>query len=104
MSSAVKAYLCKLAKRDAAHTPEDIERMKRERAECLASLPPRESGPVETHCTTQGAKRIFGTFHQQARIQCNSSSRARRHTKSCPRKTGYLKDAHERVAKYCTQE
>ena len=44
MSTAVKAHRCELAKRDAAFTPAEIEAMNRARAECIASLPPPESG------------------------------------------------------------
>lgn len=104
MSPAVKAHLCTLAKRDAAYSAEDIERMNRERAECLASIPPPESGPVETECTTESAKRVFGTFHKQARTYCKSTQQETRQTKKCPHKTDYLADADERVEKYCTDE
>jgi hypothetical protein len=41
MSPAVKAHLCTLAKRDAAIAPAKIEQHEEERAECLASMPPR---------------------------------------------------------------
>ena len=104
MSPAVKAHLCGLAKRDAAFTQADIEKINKERAECLASIPPPEMENVESTCTSQGAKHIWGGVHRQARVICESTRTGKRQTKKCPGKTDYLEDADERVAKYCTDD
>jgi hypothetical protein len=104
MSPAVKAHLCELAKRDAAFTPAEIEAMDRARAECIASLPPRESGPKATTCTAEGARRVFGSFHKQANLQCTTIWKEQAQAGKCPHKTDYLADADERVAKYCAED
>ena len=104
MSPAVKAHLCGLAKRDAAFTQADIEKINKERAECLASIPPPEMENVESTCTSQGAKHIWGGVHRQARVICESTRTGKRQTKKCPGKTDYLEDADERVAKCCTED
>ena len=107
MSPEVKAYLCELAKRDAAITEADIEKQDQERAACLASNSTDESSPsTRTTCTAQGAKHVFAGIHRQARIVCDSTITESHQGKECPEPTRKLRQrmegAPERVAEYCT--
>ena len=92
MSPAVKAHLCKLAKRDAALTPEEAEVIRRRREECLAAAP-TELGPAVTKCKSTGSGYSVNTT-------CTTTQPVI--PKYCPK--DYAASAEKRMALYCTDE
>ena len=90
MSPTVKAHLCKLAKRDAALSPAEVEAIRQARAECLAAPP--ELSQTVTKCKTS----VYGNV---GNTKCTSTQT---HIKNCP--ADYPATAEKRVAMYCTDE
>ena len=91
MSPAVKAHLCKLAKRDAALSPVEVEAIRQARAECLAAPP--ELSQTVTKCKT----RVYGNV---GKTKCTSTQEYI--PKNCP--PDYPATAEKRIAEYCTDE
>ena len=105
MSPAVKAHLCKLAKRDATITPEQIDAHKKARAACLADLYPEEPAGVDTGCTPE---RGWGDNTSRPKITIRCSKRYQDTRQDCPAPTYTLHrrlgSAPDRMVKYCTDE
>lgn len=94
MSPAVKTHLCKLAKRDAALTPTEIEKIRVERAECLAERSAAQSElPIVTKCAHWSGSYYGGT-------ECKTEPQVR--LPRCPE--DYPATAQRRIEKYCTDE
>ena len=92
MSPAVKAHLCKLAKRDAALSPEEAAAIRRRREECLAAAP-TELGPAVTKCTST-------KWGYSVNTKCTTTQPVI--PKHCPK--DYAATAEKRIAEYCTDE
>ena len=105
MSPAVKSYLCTLAKRDAAITPEQIAAHEMEVAACLAQPDPEGIVGEDYDCTTQ---RSWGSNPFKPKATVNCSKRYKEKKNKCPEPTRKLEQrvesAPERIEKYCTDE
>ncbi len=93
MSPSVKAQLCKLAKRDAALSPAEVEAIRQARSECLAA--PQELGPIVEKCKSR-----VDTWRKLVLTECTSTQTYK--PKNCS--PDYPATADKRMAMYCTEE